>query len=143
MRPMEIDDNYYPQYAQLAKEVGAEAVVGVINRWQLLADSRGGQYCSTAMQLYLIDDKGTLLYDKRVGADAHAEQNGIQMAAELVGAVSPDNAKAMCKAATNQALDRLAEAWSEAKNEAAKAPPPAAAASGDAKAEPAKAEEKK
>lgn len=124
MKPMDIGDESYPQLAQLAKDVGAEAVVGVENRWTLNTDSQG-QYCSVTMKLYLVDDKGTLLYDKRTGADGRVAMDGKQFGAELVGALSPDNAKTMCKNATNAALDRLAEAWTEAKNEAAKAPPPA------------------
>jgi hypothetical protein len=138
MKPIDIGDESYPGLAQLAKDVGAEAVVGVENRWTLNTDSRG-QYCSVAMKIYLVDDKGTLLYDKRTGGDAHAEMNGVQIAAQMVGALSPDNAKAMCKAATNQALDRFAEAWTAAKDEAAKAPAPAPAAAAESKP----AEEKK
>jgi hypothetical protein len=132
MKPMDIGDEAFPQFAQLAKDVGAEAVVGVENRWTLNTDSRG-QYCSVTMKIYLIDDKGTLLYDKRTGADGRVAMDGKQLGAELVGALSPDNAKEMCKNATNQALDRFAEAWTEGKTAAAAAPPPA-----ETKAEPAK-----
>jgi hypothetical protein len=143
MKPMDIGDEAFPQFAQLAKDVGAEAVVGVENRWTLNTDSRG-QYCSVTMKIYLIDDKGTLLYDKRTGADGRVMMDGKQLGAELVGALSPDNAKTMCKNATNAALDRFAEAWTEGKTAAASAPPPADAApapAAETKAEePAKAE---
>lgn len=137
MKPMDIGDESYPGLAQLAKDVGAEAVVGVENRWTLNTDSRG-QYCTVTMKIYLIDDKGTLLYDKRTGADGRVTMDGKQLGAELVGALSPDNAKMMCKNATNAALDRFAESWTEAKNEAAKAAPAPAAepAKTDAAAEP-------
>lgn len=126
MKPMDIGEQSYPMLSTLAKEVGAEAVVGVENRWTMNADNRGGQYCTVNMRIYMVDDKNTLLYEKRVWAEGRPGMNGIQLAAELVGAISPDNAKAMCKAATMAALDKFAEAWTEGKAEAAKAPAPAA-----------------